>query len=178
MLSWLLLLLQQKCKVLNAVVLPSLKHVIVLLLHLVFLVNQLYYLKELSFHNQREMVTMQSFLLSLLVLKLKLELKTLWFLINILLLIKLKLVKLKVVVKNQLKMLKLRKELSIFVVKLLLLKNIMTHLKENIAPVKKEKELLKADQELKLKIMSMLEPLYQTLHQVQSLAHAIHAVEH
>ena len=47
----------------------------------------------------------------------------------------------------------------------------MTHLKENIAPVKKEKELLKADQELKLKIMSMLEPLYQTLHQVQSLAH-------
>ena len=63
-------------------------------------------------------------------------------------------------------------------VKLLLLKNIMTHLKENIAPVKKEKELLKADQELKLKIMFMLEPLYQTLHQVQSLAHAIHAVEH
>ena len=54
----------------------------------------------------------------------------------------------------------------------------MTHLKENIAPVKKEKELLKADQELKLKIMFMLEPLYQTLHQVQSLAHVIHAVEH
>ena len=63
-------------------------------------------------------------------------------------------------------------------VKLLLLKNIMTHLKENIAPVKKEKELLKADQELKLKIMFMLEPLYQTLHQVQSLALVIHAVEH
>ena len=54
----------------------------------------------------------------------------------------------------------------------------MIHLKENIAPVKKEKELLKADQGLKLKIISVLELTYQTLLQVQSLAHVTHTHEH
>ena len=63
-------------------------------------------------------------------------------------------------------------------VRLLLLKNIMTHLKENIAPVRKEKELLKADQGLKLKIISMLELIYQTLLRVQPLVHVTHVHEH
>ncbi len=132
----------------------------------------------LFFQLQREVVIMQSLLLNLLVLKLKLEHIILWYQINIQLLIRLKLVKLKVVVKSQLKMLKQQKELSIFVVRLLLLKNIMTHLKENIVPVKKEKVHLKADQGLKLKIMSALELVYQTLLQVQSLALVTHAHEH
>ena len=63
-------------------------------------------------------------------------------------------------------------------VRLLLLKNIMTHLKENIALVKKEKVHLKADQGLKLKIISVLELVYQTLLQVLSLALETHAHEH
>ena len=54
----------------------------------------------------------------------------------------------------------------------------MTHLKENIAPVRKEKELLKADQGLKLKIISMLELIYQTLLRVQPLIHVTHVYEH
>ena len=63
-------------------------------------------------------------------------------------------------------------------VRLLLLKNIMTHQKENIVPVKKEKEHLKADQGLKLKIMSVLELIYQTLLQVHTLALATDTHEH
>ena len=54
----------------------------------------------------------------------------------------------------------------------------MIHLKENIAPVKKEKELLKADQELKLKIISVLELIYQTLLEVHSLAYVRYAYEY
>ena len=62
-------------------------------------------------------------------------------------------------------------------VRLLLLKNIMIHLKGNIAPVKKGKELLKVDQGLKLKIISVLELIYQTLLQVQAVAHVTHVHE-
>ena len=144
----------------------------------VTLINKFYLLRMLSFQLQRDVVITPSFLLNLLVLRLRLELIILWCQINIKLLIKLKLVKLKVVVKSLLKMLKQQKELSIFVVRLLVLKNIMTHLKENIAPVKKVKVHLKADQGLKLKIIYVLELVYQTHLQVLFLALVTHAHEH
>ena len=112
------------------------------------------------------MVIMLSSLQNLLVLKLKLVLKILLSPINTLSPIKLKSVKPKAVVKKKPKTLKLPRELLILLDKSLSQKNIMIHLRVNIALLRRVRVLPNLDQELKFKITSAPKLISQTLHQV------------
>ena len=127
-----------------------------------------YLLKVLTYNSQvlKDVVIMLSSLQNLLVPKLKLVLKILLFPINTPSPIKLKSVKPKVVVKRKPKTLRLPRELLILLDKSLSQKNIMTHLRVNIALLRRERVLPNLDQELKFKITSAPKLISQTLHQV------------
>ena len=129
-------------------------------------------LKVLTYNSQvlKDVVIMLSSLQNLLVLKHKLVLKILLSPINTQSPIKLKSVKHKAVVKKKPKMSRLPRELSIFVDKSLSQKNIMIHLRVNIALPRRVKVLPNLDQELKFKITSALKLISQTLLQVHVVA--------
>ena len=117
----------------------------------------------------KEVVLMLNFLQNLLVLKPKLVLKILLSPINTLSPIKLKSVKHKAVVKKKPRMLRLPRELLIFKDKSLSQKNIMIHLRVNIAPQRRVRVLPNLDQELKFKITSAPKLISQTLLQVHAV---------
>ena len=116
----------------------------------------------------KDVVIMLSSLQNLLVLKLKSVLKILLFPINTLLPIKLKSAKPKAVVKKKPKTVKLPRELLILQDKSLSQKNIMIHLRVNIALLRRVRVLPNLDQELKFKITSAPKLISQTLPQVHA----------